>query len=258
MASFTVYFKRKKVGEYEFEGGRIRVGRHPESEIFLPHQSVSRLHAVLNHGENGWIVENVGGKNGLFLNGGLVRMAMKVSQGDRIEFGNYLIHVAGAEEGGELMAELEKLTGASAASSGGLSDPPPIAPRPTGVEEHENTFRMTPAQVVAQRREASQLANPHLIWRGDSGEEVIVPLGKEEMTIGTGPEANIQLPGGLLTGKIHARVKSAGKGHSVAPMAWWCKVLVNGRKVKDSQKLTDGDRIEIAGTVLSYRAALIQ
>ena len=109
-----------------------------------------------------------------------------------------------------------------------------------------------------EARVMSQLANPHLIWRGDSGEEVIVPLGKEEMTIGTGPEANIQLPGGLLTGKIHARVKSAGKGHSVAPMAWWCKVLVNGRKVKDSQKLTDGDRIEIAGTVLSYRAALIQ
>ena len=251
MAKFTVYFKRKKVGEYEFESGRIRVGRHPESEIFLPQQAVSRLHCSLEFKGGNWVVENSGGKNGLFVNGALVRAAKPLKAGNRIEFGNYIIHVDGGDDD-----PFAILTGATSASKpGAMADPPPIAPVPTGDEQFEGTFRMTREQVIEQRHEQASRIQAHLAWQAPDGQEVVVPL-KDAITIGKGEEATVQIDGGMLTAAISARIEQKGNQHVIMPDSRWANVKVNGKKVRESHPLKDGDWIDISGTKFAYRGAL--
>ncbi len=262
MAGFTLYFKRRKVGEYAFNDGRIRIGRHPESEIFIPHQSISRLHATLEWKKDRWILENVGAQNGLFLNGTMIRVATRVNGGDRIEFGNYTLHVEGAEaekSGGDLDDMLARLTGKAAGADGmSLNDPPPIAPKATGTEQHDMTFKLTPQQVVEQRKKSHKLLNVHLAWKTPQGEELVIPLGNTELTIGCATDADIQIDSGLMTGKVHARLIGSDGRHELRPEAWWTKVTLNGQKVKDSRLLKDGDTIVVGNTTLSYRSAVFE
>ena len=43
------------------------VGRHPDSDIFLDDVTVSRRHAVMRHGADGYDVEDVGSLNGTYV-----------------------------------------------------------------------------------------------------------------------------------------------------------------------------------------------
>ncbi len=78
----------------EFEGQswsaaeRLRVGRVPGLEVVLEHPSVSRHHAELVLTEPGWVVRDMGSRNGTFLNGHRVGQAGRsVRAGDVVRFG---------------------------------------------------------------------------------------------------------------------------------------------------------------------------
>jgi pSer/pThr/pTyr-binding forkhead associated (FHA) protein len=49
---------------------------------------VSRRHAELVRGPDGWLLSDLGSHNGTRLNGWLVRQAVAVRAGDRLEFGS--------------------------------------------------------------------------------------------------------------------------------------------------------------------------
>ncbi|MEV4258284.1 FHA domain-containing protein, partial [Spirillospora sp. NPDC049652] len=50
-------------------GGTYRVGRDPESEIVVTDGRVSWHHANLRSGPDGWVLEDAGSRNGVFLDG---------------------------------------------------------------------------------------------------------------------------------------------------------------------------------------------
>jgi pSer/pThr/pTyr-binding forkhead associated (FHA) protein len=50
--------------------------------------SVSRRHAELVRGADGWLLNDLGSHNGTRLNGWLVREPVPVRAGDRLEFGS--------------------------------------------------------------------------------------------------------------------------------------------------------------------------
>ncbi len=57
------------------EGMPYRIGRAPDCELCVEHFSVSRFHAELSGGKNGWLLHDIGSKNGLRVDGHLVRQA---------------------------------------------------------------------------------------------------------------------------------------------------------------------------------------
>lgn len=57
-------------------GKRLRIGRGDDCELLLPHPSISRLHAELIVGGNGWRLTDLGSKNGSFVDGAMVTSAM--------------------------------------------------------------------------------------------------------------------------------------------------------------------------------------
>jgi len=66
---------------------RLTIGRAPESDIHLPDPSVSRLHALAYVEDEKAILEDVGSRNGTYVNEERVRKAV-LSRGDTVRIGN--------------------------------------------------------------------------------------------------------------------------------------------------------------------------
>lgn len=72
------------------------IGRHPESDIFLDDVTVSRKHAEIRRGENGFELHDVGSLNGTYVNRERVEDA-SLSSGDEIQVGKFkLVFLSGS------------------------------------------------------------------------------------------------------------------------------------------------------------------
>ncbi len=75
-----------------------RVGRHPESDIFLDDITVSRRHAEFIRNATGCSVRDVGSLNGTYVNHERIEEA-RLSSGDEVQIGKFkLVYVAAADE----------------------------------------------------------------------------------------------------------------------------------------------------------------
>jgi hypothetical protein len=64
------------------------IGRSRDCDIVLEDSSISRRHAELRPGGQGWVVEDLGSTNGVRVNGNTVHGPQEVRTGDRIEIGS--------------------------------------------------------------------------------------------------------------------------------------------------------------------------
>jgi pSer/pThr/pTyr-binding forkhead associated (FHA) protein len=65
-----------------------RAGRHPDSDIFLDDITVSRRHAEVVHGEEGYLIRDVGSLNGTYLNRERIEEAA-LANGDELQIGKF-------------------------------------------------------------------------------------------------------------------------------------------------------------------------
>ena len=86
----------KKSGGVEIKNNLIRlteesysVGRFPESDICLNDLFISRQHALLSSDKGQWFIQDLGSKNGTFLNGKRIsNEPVRIAKGDIINFGD--------------------------------------------------------------------------------------------------------------------------------------------------------------------------
>ena len=83
------------------------------------------------------------------------------------------------------------------------------------------------------------------------GRDVVVPLVKEETTLGRGPGADLPARG-FLVKPIQAKVVKSTTGHRLVALGGFRSVRVNGTKITD-HPLKQGDVITIAGNIMTYR-----
>jgi HD-GYP domain-containing protein (c-di-GMP phosphodiesterase class II) len=77
----------------------LRVGRLENMEVVLQDSSISRRHAEVTVGDQGWVVRDLGSLNGTFLNGVRVgRADRKLRRRDVLQCGNLVMVVAVLEE----------------------------------------------------------------------------------------------------------------------------------------------------------------
>ena len=67
----------------------VRVGRHPDSDIFLDDVTVSRRHAELARGGPSWIVRDVGSLNGTYVNRQRIEDEASLGNGDEVQIGRF-------------------------------------------------------------------------------------------------------------------------------------------------------------------------
>jgi putative nucleotidyltransferase with HDIG domain len=79
----------------KWDGDRLlRIGRSPDLEIVLNDTSVSRRHAEIVATDHGWVVRDLGSRNGTFLNGSRVgRLERRLQERDLVQCGNLVLSV---------------------------------------------------------------------------------------------------------------------------------------------------------------------
>jgi hypothetical protein len=78
-----------RAGEtFALESDRLSIGRAPECEVFLDDVTVSRKHAVITRGDNGYTIEDEGSLNGTYVNRRRVETA-SLEDGDEVQIGKY-------------------------------------------------------------------------------------------------------------------------------------------------------------------------
>lgn len=77
----------KEIFRREIDGESIRIGRASESDLVLDDPFVSRKHAILEHGPDGWSLLDAGNKVGTFLNEKRITEPTLLQAGDSIRLG---------------------------------------------------------------------------------------------------------------------------------------------------------------------------
>ena len=79
-------------------GTSFTIGRTQDCDLRIADLSVSRRHAQLDRGDDGWLLSDLGSHNGTRVNGWLVREAVPVRPGDVLQFGSAVFVIQGPGE----------------------------------------------------------------------------------------------------------------------------------------------------------------
>ena len=78
-----------RVGEsFPVDGERMRIGRRPDSEVFLDDVTVSRDHALLIRRGDEWYLDDCGSLNGTYVNRSRIE-SHHLEEGDEVQIGKY-------------------------------------------------------------------------------------------------------------------------------------------------------------------------
>jgi hypothetical protein len=80
-------------------GTAFTIGRTQDCDLRIADLSVSRLHAQLSRGEDGWLLSDLGSHNGTRVNGWRVREPVPLRTGDMVQFGSAMFVVQGPGPG---------------------------------------------------------------------------------------------------------------------------------------------------------------
>lgn len=88
-----VYWLKHKGTFFPVHQGDSLLGRSPECLIVLSSERVSREHAVVRRIHSGLEIEDLGSRNGTWVNGARIRRATVLQQGDEVQLGDDLLEV---------------------------------------------------------------------------------------------------------------------------------------------------------------------
>lgn len=121
----------RTLNDLHFDKGPIYIGRHANSQVFLPDKTVSRQHAVIYSTKDGhWMIEDLESANKTFLNDAAVTKA-DIKDGDLIKITDFVIEVSFKDVTHQDPGETVELEEAPATLSSG----PQIIIRKLGAEK---------------------------------------------------------------------------------------------------------------------------
>jgi predicted component of type VI protein secretion system len=89
----VIYWLKHKGTFFPVNQGDSLLGRSPECLIVLASERVSREHAVVRRIHCGLEIEDLGSRNGTWVNGTRIRRATVLQQGDEVQLGEDLLEV---------------------------------------------------------------------------------------------------------------------------------------------------------------------
>ena len=85
---FVVAQGPKAGSRFALDAPVVKIGRHPDSDIFLDDITVSRRHAEISHDGDRFVVRDVGSLNGTYVNRERVE-DRELHDGDELQVGKY-------------------------------------------------------------------------------------------------------------------------------------------------------------------------
>lgn len=84
---------------YLLDSEVVRVGRHPDNDVFLDDVTVSRKHAEFHRQDGAYSVKDTGSLNGTYVNGKSIDVSA-LKRGDEVQVGKFkLVFLLGAHNG---------------------------------------------------------------------------------------------------------------------------------------------------------------
>jgi pSer/pThr/pTyr-binding forkhead associated (FHA) protein len=93
---------------FPLEQSAVTIGRSAENDLVLREQGVSRRHARIQRGSQGWMLSDLGSTNGTYVNGRKLASAYVLRTGDRVTIGGAVL----------LFEEVDELIGPEAVEVG--------------------------------------------------------------------------------------------------------------------------------------------
>lgn len=199
----------------------LEVGRDPAAGLVLDDQLVSRLHARLTPGAGQVTIEDLGSRNGTFVNGAPIDAAIVAEPGDRVVVGKTTI-VVGVVAGAASGARTSMQAALTPEASAGLPEP------------------AVPAFVV-------QVIEG---WAAGRQFRLTGPL-----EVGRDPAADVPLVDDDGVSHRHARLTPNAEGAVVEDLGSSDGTFVNDQRIDEPTPVAAGDRIRVGGTVLRLRPA---
>lgn len=219
------------IKEVQLTKDRTTLGRRPYNDIVIDNLAVSGEHAVLEMGQGGVTLEDLGSTNGTYVNGRSVRRH-GLQHNDTIEIGKYKVKFL--NEAADTQFEKTMLVRPAPAE--------PAVPPPPLLEPHTQT----PAQTAPQPTQPMDLddftAPPQAVLKLLSGPAAgrEVALVKAVTTLGRA---------GVAVAAITRRPRGFVLGHVSGDPA----PLLNGVAVQgEAVALHSGDILELAGTRMQF------
>lgn len=237
MPKLTLLLGRRTMQAYDFKQESIIVGRDEHADVRIDNPSVSRRHAEIRLGDNGWVVEDLGSSNGTFLRGGKIDGAQSIGLGDEIGFGKFSIVFGKALGEGEVPVQ-------KPAPSAPAAAPTPQQPRVAG----EGTMHINPHEVKELLKEADRKRRAHFIWESGGERDTHYLSEAPAVLIGTDELCDLRVPKGP---KHHVLVMHTPEGSEVRYLAMFGSMTVRGRSAKRA-RLRNGDVVEAGGLKLTF------
>lgn len=235
MPKLTLLLGRRTMQAYDFKQPSIIVGRDDGADVLIDNPSVSRRHAEIRLGDNGWVVEDLGSSNGTFLRGQKIEGAQSIGLGDEIGFGKFSIIFGKALGEGEVPV----------ATPSPMEDKP--AP-PPGMGVAEGTMHINPHEVKELLKEADRKKRAHFIWESGGQRGTHYLSDQPAVLIGTDDLCDLRVPKGP---KHHVLLLTIDGECEVRYLAMFGSMTVRGQGTKRA-RLKNGDVIEASGLTITF------
>lgn len=237
MPKLTLLLGRRVMQAYDFKQASIVVGRDDGADVLIDNPSVSRRHAEIRLGDEGWVVEDLGSSNGTFLRGAKIEGAQSIGLGDEIGFGKFSIIFGKALGEGEVPI----------AKPSPMEDRPPRPPQPQRGAV-EGTMHINPHEVKELLKDADRKKRAHFIWESGGEQGTHYLSDQPAVLIGTDELCDLRVPKGP---KHHVLLMQQEGGCEVRYLAMFGSMTVRGRGTKRSM-LKNGDVIEASGLTITF------
>ena len=231
MPKLTLLLGRRTMKVYDFKQESIVIGRDDGADVLIDNPSVSRRHAEIRLGDDGWVVEDLGSSNGTFIRGAKIQGPQRLGLGDEIGFGKFSIVF------GKALGEGEH------------ASPVPSAVRQSSdVAAHQGTMHINPREVRELLEEADRKKRAHFNWESGGQQGTHYLSDAPAVLIGTDDLCDLQVPKGP---KHHVLVVRTKTGCDVRYLGWLGSMTVAGRSTKRA-KLENGDVVESGGLTFTF------
>lgn len=232
MPKLTLLLGRRTMQVYDFKQASIVIGREDDADVVIDNPSVSRRHAEIRLGDDGWLVEDLGSSNGTYIGGTKIQGPHSLGLGDEIGFGKFTIVF------GKALGDGEQPRPTVVAA-------PPKQATMTGAQ---GTMHIKPHEVRELLKDSDRKKRAHILWESGGRSGTCYLADSPAVLIGTDELCDLQVP---KAPKHHVLVINTEGGCEVRFLATFGSMSVRGRATKKA-RLRDGDVVEAGGLKLTF------
>jgi ABC-type multidrug transport system ATPase subunit/pSer/pThr/pTyr-binding forkhead associated (FHA) protein len=202
----------------------LLIGRIAPADIILDHREVSRRHARLIFRDGDYFLEDLGSKNGVWVNGEKLTGEKKLADGDAIELG------VGVKLSFQSRKSAEVIEEATAVET---------------VEPVQNKTMIEQDMHLSAILKSTPAAPPTLVVTLAGSEPESHTLSKDRITLGRAEDNDIVI-NSMIISRYHATLENTPRGYEIVVKAGATNTLTcQGQPVVERQLLSNGDVLRI-------------